>query len=88
VFAWFFNLLPYMAVNRSSFVYHYMPGLLNAEIMTALLLDRFCGRYRKHVMGTLLVIVIVTFIYFAPWIYALPINEASKNARVWYEGWK
>jgi dolichyl-phosphate-mannose--protein O-mannosyl transferase len=38
--AWIFNLLPYVAVARSSFIYHYMPGLLYAQLLTALWIDK------------------------------------------------
>jgi dolichyl-phosphate-mannose--protein O-mannosyl transferase len=42
---WLLNLMPYMAVERSSFIYHYMPGLLYGELLTALFIDKFAGRW-------------------------------------------
>ena len=38
------NLLPYVLVTRSCFIYHYMPALMYGEIMTALLVDKLAGR--------------------------------------------
>ena len=43
--AWVCNLAPYILVARSCFVYHYMPGLLYAELLAALLLDRLSSRW-------------------------------------------
>ena len=37
------NLLPYIAVNRSAFCYHYMPALMYAELLSALTIDRLFG---------------------------------------------
>ena len=37
------NLLPYIAVNRSAFCYHYMPALMYAELLSALTMDRLFG---------------------------------------------
>jgi len=34
------NLLPYVLVVRSCFIYHYMPALMYGEILTALLVDK------------------------------------------------
>ena len=42
--SWVCNLAPYVLVQRSSFVYHYMPGLLYAELLAALWLDRISLR--------------------------------------------
>ena len=42
--AWVCNLAPYILVHRSSFIYHYMPGLLYAELLTALWLDKISFR--------------------------------------------
>jgi dolichyl-phosphate-mannose--protein O-mannosyl transferase len=38
--AWLCNLAPYILVSRSCFVYHYMPGLLYAELLAAIWVDR------------------------------------------------
>ena len=47
--AWLCNLAPYILVSRSCFVYHYMPGLLYAELLTALWLDRVSFKYVARV---------------------------------------
>jgi hypothetical protein len=44
-------------VNRSCFIYHYMPALMYAEVLTALLVDKLAGAYhhnlayRTHTQG-------------------------------------
>lgn len=44
------NLLPYVLVQRSAFIYHYMPGLMYAMLLTALAVD---------VLGTCSTVVLV-----------------------------
>ena len=43
VAAYTLNLLPYLGVKRSAFIYHYMPALMYAEILAALTMDRVFG---------------------------------------------
>lgn len=42
---WIMNLAPYIAVARSCFAYHYMPGLLYAELLYCVLVNAIPGRY-------------------------------------------
>lgn len=37
------NLLPYILVSRSAFIYHYMPALLYGELIFGVLVDRLCN---------------------------------------------
>jgi dolichyl-phosphate-mannose--protein O-mannosyl transferase len=36
---WFFNLVPYVAVRRQAFVYHYMPALVFAQLLVTVLVE-------------------------------------------------
>ena len=44
---WLFNLLPYLAVTRQAFCYHYMPALHYAEVLLPLWLQGVVP-YRFH----------------------------------------
>lgn len=86
--AWFFNLAPYVLVTRQAFAYHYMPGLFYAQLLTAVYFDAALPRrWRKHGLRLLLVPVVVAFIHFAPWIYALPLTPDGHEARRWLKTW-
>jgi dolichyl-phosphate-mannose--protein O-mannosyl transferase len=50
VAAYFLNLLPYLGVKRSAFIYHYMPALMYAEILAALTMDRLFGAFHVNTL--------------------------------------
>jgi dolichyl-phosphate-mannose--protein O-mannosyl transferase len=78
------NLLPYILVARSAFIYHYMPALMYGEIMTALMLEQLVGRRNMHSAAkTLLILVIAAFLFYAPWVYSWPLtNEGHARRRL------
>jgi dolichyl-phosphate-mannose--protein O-mannosyl transferase len=65
------NLLPYTAVTRSCFVYHYMPALMYGELATAALLDALFGRRRMRWVAWLITAcVLLSHLFFAQWVYS------------------
>jgi dolichyl-phosphate-mannose-protein mannosyltransferase len=88
-FAYLFNLLPYLGVTRQAFIYHYMPALMYAMLIAGCVLQ---WQFKQEtldrvVVPVALLVVIVTFIRYAPWIYAFPLpNEAHENRR-WMSSW-
>lgn len=67
------NLLPYILVSRSAFIYHYMPALMYAEVLTALLLEQLVGKALMPAATKVVAFIVVTgWLYYAPWVYALP----------------
>ncbi len=50
-------------------------------------LPRHTFSYRRYTISVALVAVIATFLYYAPWIYALPLNKSATVARRWMSGW-
>ena len=81
------NLLPYMGVARSCFAYHYIPALLVAEMFSAVLVERWAGVHARSVAAYVCAVVIAVFIYFAPWVYALPLTANGHAQRRWMSGW-
>jgi len=47
VATWVANLLPYIPVKRSAFLYHYLPGLYYAEILLAVVVNALPARLRR-----------------------------------------
>jgi dolichyl-phosphate-mannose--protein O-mannosyl transferase len=86
--AYSLNLLPYVGVKRSCFAYHYMPALMYAELVTPITMDRVFGpKYMGLATKLLLVLYTAGFLYFAPWIYALPLSADEHAARRWLRRW-
>ena len=85
---YFLNLLPYLGVARSTFVYHYMPALAFAQILTARVFETLTPvRYRGVVFRLALLAVVATFVYFSPWIYAFPLQPEAHVRRRWLPRW-
>eukprot|EP00741_Cyanophora_paradoxa_P012248 tig00020603_g11835.t1 len=88
---WLLNLLPYVPIKRCTFLYHYFPALLCAVYMSAVLLERLFGgrpRLLAAVAAALLALVVAAYVYWAPFVYALPLTKAQYEARVWLKGWR
>jgi hypothetical protein len=73
--------LQYIAVSRSAFCYHYMPGLFYGEVLLVLVLDAISEvvlkPYRVAVLGGVLLAFTVGLWYWSPWVYALPLTPAG-----------
>jgi len=82
------NIAPYLGVKRSTFIYHYMPALIYAELLTAITVDWFAGPAWRgvavHVYGILLAAV---YLFNYPWIYAFPITNDGHARRRWLPRW-
>jgi hypothetical protein len=74
------NLLPYIAVSRSAFLYHFMPALMYAQIVAALYIDHVAAGRRRQVFRACVAAAAVSYLYFCPWIYALPMSTGAWGA--------
>ncbi|CAN8071628.1 unnamed protein product [Agarophyton chilense] len=84
---WIINLLPYILVDRSAFVYHYLPGLIYAQLLAGLVVDQLPISLRIMTMVILMSMVIAVYVRYIPWIYCFPItSEEHQNLR-WYGRW-
>ena len=82
------NLMPYIAVNRAAFIYHYMPALLYGEILAGVLLDRIFGRKAfAWVVQVIMAAIFAVWLFFAPWVYGIPLSNAAHARRRWMSGW-
>lgn len=84
---WLINLLPYILVDRSAFVYHYLPGLIYAQLLTGVVVDQLPLALRIITTMIILITAIVTFVYYAPWVYCFPLTSAEHAARRWLPKW-
>jgi dolichyl-phosphate-mannose-protein mannosyltransferase len=87
-FGWLFNLLPYLAVTRQAFVYHYMPGLFYAQLLITVWLEGVVpAAWHVHLFRTLGLAVTLTFVFYMPWIYSLPLTPEGHEMRRWLKTW-
>eukprot|EP00177_Eucheuma_denticulatum_P005033 GFKZ01009162.1.p1 GENE.GFKZ01009162.1~~GFKZ01009162.1.p1 ORF type:complete len:512 (+),score=24.51 GFKZ01009162.1:179-1714(+) len=84
---WLINLLPYILVDRSAFVYHYLPGLIYAQLLSGVVTDLLPFKVRLLVLLVVMGAVIASFVYYAPWIYCFPLTSAEHAERRWLPRW-
>ncbi|MEK7589622.1 MAG: phospholipid carrier-dependent glycosyltransferase [Patescibacteria group bacterium] len=80
------NLLPFIGIHRVMFLYHYLTALIFALLILIHLIDQEPKRLRYFI--PLIALVIVTFIFFAPLSYGLPLSENDYSLRVWMQSWR
>lgn len=87
---WAANFLPWVRVTRCLFLYHYMPSLVFAVLLLALLVDRWLQSalawQRIAAVATLLV-VLLGFIFWLPLFLGLPLTPESLAMRRWFSSW-
>ncbi len=81
------NLLPFTAIARVMFLYHYLPALGFALLGLGLLVDR-CGAHARWVAPALVALAAAAFVYWAPLTYGLELSQAQFDARFWVRSWK
>jgi len=87
LFGWLTSLLPFVLVDRTSFLYHYLPALMYGELLAALLVDQLPRRLRVVACVALSTAAMVAFLYWAPWVYALPRSSDWHQTRRWMARW-
>ena len=76
------NLLPYVGVARSTFIYHYLPALVYGQIIFGRLLDLVVPRrWRGMAVAVCLVPMVAAYLFLSPWIYALPLQTEAHDRR-------
>lgn len=84
---WLCNLLPYILVDRAAFIYHYIPGLFYGQLLAGLMLDMVPHSVRIYLVMMLIVCMFSSFIYWSPWIYAVPLPNELHVERRWLPKW-
>lgn len=87
--AYVLSLLPYIAVSRAAFIYHYIPSLIYGIILTGLSVDIFgSGIHVKLLIFALLFSVsAAAWYHFSPWVYGTPLHVQEHQRRQWLSGW-
>ena len=87
VAAYCLNLLPYLGVARSTFIYHYMPALIYGELLTARVVEHLAGRHTPQAARVVLLIAGLVWLHYTPWIYGFPLTNDAHQRRRWMPRW-
>jgi dolichyl-phosphate-mannose--protein O-mannosyl transferase len=89
LFGWMGSMLPTMVVYRSGPIYQYLPGLFFAQALSALSFDLLAPRGTcQNVLATVICFaLVVAFIYWSPWVYALELTAGEHLSRRWLPAW-
>ncbi len=80
------NYLPFIGIGRVMFLYHYLSALIFAILALAYLIDQ--SKKSQKIWIVLLVISCLSFLYFAPLSYGLPLEAGSFQNRLWLTTWQ
>ncbi len=83
--AYLINFLPFIFIGRVMFLYHYLSALIFSIIILSYIIDK---EKSKKVIAAIVVLVIGSFIYFAPLTYGLPLTASQYENRVWLSSWR
>lgn len=78
---WVANLAPYVLVDRPAFLYHYIPSLMYAQLLSAQLVDMLPAAPRRAVVAVAVAAMAAALAFWAPWIYALPLTKEGHLRR-------
>lgn len=80
------NLLPFIGVKRVMFLYHYFIPLIFAIGALIYILESMPNARRK--LAAVALISLISFLYFAPLTYGLPLDSKTYERRLWLETWR
>ena len=84
--AFLFNLLPFIGITRVMFLYHYMIGLVFAIMALVYLIDKQPSKNKVFIV--LLIASFLSFLFFSPLTYGLPLTNSAYHLRVWLPSWQ
>jgi dolichyl-phosphate-mannose-protein mannosyltransferase len=95
--AYFINLLPFVAVARVMFLYHYFFSLIFSIIFAVMLWNDLAGNAKgrtlttprqRQIYAAVLIIIALTFLYFLPISYGTPLTPGGLQAHMWLHSWR
>jgi dolichyl-phosphate-mannose-protein mannosyltransferase len=95
------NFLPFSRIIRVMFLYHYFFALIYSLAAAVILLGilgdytadhpqfwKFSRPRKQYLYLGVLGLAIISFLYFAPLSYGLPLTEPELQARDWLSSWR
>lgn len=87
--SYFMLYLPWAAISRVKFIYHYFVPVLILFIISSLVLDRYILSNREYRwLGiTYLTLGALFFLFFLPLLVGIPVSEAFYKQHLWLQSW-
>lgn len=87
---WFGSILPFFPVARTLFMYHYLPALVFAILLSVAWLSEpsLYRRYKTFALSALMVSAFVLFLYFLPLSLGLFLGDAERAQHFWLSSWE
>jgi len=79
-------LLPWALSDRDSFIYHYFPPYIFAQLALVYGLSQL-WKYRPWMVAAFTACVVATALFYLPMVMALPMSEESLRWHLWLESW-
>lgn len=83
--------LPWILVERTTYLYHFLPIVPIGCIAVATMMDhiiRTCQDWRRTLAIEYLVLIVVAFIFFYPIYSYYPLSEFQQDLRLWFPSWR
>lgn len=84
--AFLISWLPFMLITRVMFLYHYFTALIFSILMLAVLIDQI--PQRRKVITTMVIVCGLSFMFFAPLSYGLPLSDGALKLHMWLPSWR
>ena len=84
------NFLPWAIASRSTFIHHFQPSACFAFMALAFLLFKASNKNKFENRGfvlSILVLIIISTIYWLPLQLGIPISSESFYSRMWFKSW-
>jgi dolichyl-phosphate-mannose-protein mannosyltransferase len=95
--AYLLNFLPFVAVTRVMFLYHYFFSFIFSLMFAVMLWNdiatsksghQLTTKNHKQIFAITLILVAVGFLYFAPITYGTPLTPTGLKAHMWLPSWR
>ena len=88
--AWAANWLPWVAISRCTFIYHYMGSATFAVLAIAWLIARWSSSqqsWQRITSGTTFLLIVLAFGFWLPIYLGLPLSPMGLQLRLWFHSW-
>jgi dolichyl-phosphate-mannose-protein mannosyltransferase len=82
------NFIPFIFIGRVMFLYHYQSALLFSILGIVYFLDLIPEKKKVLATSILIAVIGVSFLYWSPLTYGLPINSEQLHSRMWLPSWR
>jgi dolichyl-phosphate-mannose-protein mannosyltransferase len=95
--AYFINLIPFVAVPRVMFLYHYFYSLCFSIVFVVMLWNDLASDHQGHVLearsakwayAAVLALLVLGFLYFSPISYGWPLSPTGLGQHMWLPSWR